>query len=256
MGKNLAIFVSDDFFSQCAFSRLKEKYNLFPFSLTESKIFNSFVVKDGNFYLLFEFFKNNNIEFVFFAGKVRQNLIFSDLHITAKKFLAEIKNLKPEDIMKRVVELLEMNKLKILPQTDVFKEEIAEEKIYTYPLTEQEEEDVKSGFIILQDILKHNIGQSLVIKKGMVLGVEGIEGTDELIKRIGRYCNDFIFIKGCDENKDVRFDLPVIGIETIENIKKSGGKVIAVKAGKTIILEKEKVIEECMTNKIKLIGIK
>ncbi|MFN4227440.1 MAG: LpxI family protein [Candidatus Ratteibacteria bacterium] len=256
MKKNLAIFISDDFFSEYSFSKLNEKYNLFPFSFSESKKFNSYVIKDANFNSFFDFIKKNKIEFVFFAGKVKGSFIFENLHLTAKNFLSQIGRLKPEEIMKKITDFLESIGLNVLPQTEVFKDEISEEKVYTFPLTEKEKEDVNYGFSVLNDILKYQIGQSIIVKNGMVIGVEGIEGTDELIKRVSNYVKDFVFVKGCSDDKDLRFDLPTIGIETVENIKKNFGRVIAVKAGKTIILEKEKVIQECKKNNIKLIGVK
>ncbi|HOK57226.1 MAG TPA: UDP-2,3-diacylglucosamine diphosphatase LpxI [bacterium] len=257
MKENLAILVSDDFFSEYSFLKLKEKYNLFPFSFSESEKFNdSFIVKDANVPLFFEFLKKNNIKLIFFAGKVKANLVFENLHPTAKNLLSQIGKLKPEDTMKKIADFLESYGLKIIPQTDVFIDEIAENKVYTFPLTDEEMEDVKTGLSVLEDILKHRIGQSVIVKNGMILGVEGIEGTDELIKRIGKYCKDFVFVKGCNEDKDTRFDLPTIGMETVKNMKMAGGKIIAVKSDKTIILEKDKVVEECMKNEIKLIGIK
>ncbi len=256
MKKNLAIFVSDDFFSKYSYKKLKKKYNLFPFSLKKSKIFDSFVLKDADLNLLLKFFDKNKIEFIFFAGKVNQNIVFSNLHVSVKNLLEEIEYFKPEKIMKKIAQFLEKNGLKILHQNEVFKEEIAEEKVYTYPLNEKEVKDVKFGFSVLKDIIKHNIGQSIIVKNGMILGVEGVEGTDEFIRRIGKYCEDFVFIKGCSDKKDTRFDLPIIGIKTIRNLIRTRSKVIAVKATKTIILNKEKVIKECFKNKIKLVGIR
>lgn len=254
--KKVAVFISDDFFSKYAFKKLKKNYKLFPFSLKKIKNFNSFVLEEINLNLLLDFLKKNKIELVFFAGKVNQNIVFNNLHFSAKNLLLEIEDLKPEKIMKKLADFLEENGINVLYENQIFKEEIAEEKNYTYPPTEKELKDIKLGFSVLEDITKYNIGQAVIVKNGMVLGVEGIEGTDNFIKRIGKYCNDFVFIKGCSEDKDLRFDIPIIGIKTIKNLINAGGKIIAVKAGKTIILKKEKVIEECKKNKIKLIGVK
>ncbi|MCM8804039.1 MAG: UDP-2,3-diacylglucosamine diphosphatase LpxI [Candidatus Omnitrophica bacterium] len=256
MNKKVAVFVNDDFFSKYAFKKLKKDYQVFPFSLKKIKNFNSFVLKEVNLNLLFDFLKKNKIEFVFFAGKINQNIVFDNLHPSVKNFLSEVGDFKPEKILKKLVNFLEENEIKVLYENQIFKEEIVEEKIFTYPPTEKELEDIKFGFSVLKDIAKYNIGQSIIVKNGMVLGIEGIEGTDQLIKRVGKYCKDFVFIKGCSENKDLRFDMPVIGMRTIKNLIKESGKVIAVKAYKTIILQKEKVIEECKKNKIKLVGVK
>lgn len=254
--EKLALFVSDDFFSKYAYEKLKRKYSVFPFSIKKLKSFNSFVVEDINLKLLFDFFREKSIGFVLFAGKVNQNIVFENLHPSARDFLSNIKDFKVENIMKKFVEHIESYGLKVLSLNEIFKDEIVEEKNYTYKLNEREKEDLEFGFSVLKDITKHNIGQSLIVKNGMVLGVEGIEGTDNLIKRIGRYCKGFVFIKGCSDDKDMRFDLPTIGMKTIKNLKKFDCKLIGLKAGKTIILEKEKVINECKKYGIKIVGLK
>ncbi len=256
MKKKVALFVSDDFFSKYAYKKLIQNYEVYPFSLKKIKNFETFVLKNTNFNLLYEFLKKNNIKFILWVGKVNPDIIFKTHNPIIKNLISDLNGLKPERIMKKISDFFEKNGIKVLPETMIFKEEIAEKKIYTFPLTEEEKKDVKIGFSVLKNILKYNIGQAVAVKKGMILGIEGIEGTDNFIKRIGKYCKNFVFVKGCGKDKDLRFDIPVIGLKTVKNLVKAGGKVIAIEAEKTIILQKEKVINECMKNKIKLIGIK
>lgn len=256
MEKNVAIFVSNDKFSKIACEKLiKDGYNIFPVAIQKTKNFESFLIEDLNLIKFFDFLDKRKINFFFFAGRISQNKIFDNLHPSAEGFLKKVKVFRTEEILKKFADLLEEKGIKVIPIVELFKEEICQKKIYTYRLTEEEKENLIEGFSILKSIAKYNIGQSLIIKNRMILGIEGIEGTDEFIKRIGKFCKNFIFIKGCDEKKDLRFDLPVIGIKTIKNLTKYGCKVIGLKAGKTIILEKRKIIQICKLKKIKLVGV-
>jgi len=92
----------------------------------------------------------------------------------------------------------------------------------------------------------------------MIVALEGIEGTDEMIRRAGKYCGQrgFVVVKIAGENKDERFDMPVVGPQTAKVLKTAGGKVIAVEAGKTIILDEEKTMKLCNENRIKFLGVK
>ena len=89
----------------------------------------------------------------------------------------------------------------------------------------------------------------------MIIAVEGIEGTDEMIKRTGKYVENFVVVKIAGGKKDERFDLPVVGPETIKTMVEAKGKIIAVESGKTIIFDKEKVINQCKKAGITFLGI-
>jgi DUF1009 family protein len=86
-----------------------------------------------------------------------------------------------------------------------------------------------------------DVGQSVMVKDRSVLAVEAVEGTDQAIMRAGSLCRSggFTVVKVAKPQQDMRFDVPTIGVNTVENIHKAGGKVLAVEAGKTILLDPE-----------------
>ena len=100
------------------------------------------------------------------------------------------------------------------------------------------------GFEIAREVSRLDIGQTVIVKNGTVLAVEGFEGTNETIKRggaLGR--KDATMVKVAKPNQDMRFDVPVIGVATIEVAAQARIRVIAIEAQRTLILEKDAVAE-------------
>lgn len=106
--------------------------------------------------------------------------------------------------------------------------------------TEAEWADVRFGFRVAKAIGQFDIGQSVVVRGGAVIAVEGIEGTDATIRRAGALVGgDLVVVKACKPTQDVRFDLPAIGPGTLRTMAEAGGRVLAVEAGRTVIMERE-----------------
>ena len=89
-----------------------------------------------------------------------------------------------------------------------------------------------------------DVGQSVAVKELAVLAVEAIEGTDRMIARAGELCRagGFTVVKVAKPQQDMRFDVPTVGTSTIETIHRAGGRVLAIEAGKTIILEQAETV--------------
>ena len=113
-------------------------------------------------------------------------------------------------------------------------------------------EDLEYGFDIAKKTSALDIGQSVVVRHGTVLAVEAFEGTNACIRRGGELGRnkDAVLVKVSKPNQDFRFDVPVIGPQTIENCAEAGIIAIGIEAGKTLLLEKEKVIQLCAKHKI------
>jgi DUF1009 family protein len=103
----------------------------------------------------------------------------------------------------------------------------------------REETDIAFGWEMAKEMGRLDIGQSVAVKERAVLAVEAIEGTDRAIARAGELCRagGFVVVKVAKPRQDMRFDVPTIGRETIETMHKAGGRVLAVEAGKTILLD-------------------
>jgi DUF1009 family protein len=111
--------------------------------------------------------------------------------------------------------------------------------------TAGEQHDIALGLKVAKATSALEIGQTVVVKGGAVLAVEALEGTDEAIERAGRIGGaGAVIVKVAKCGHDMRFDIPVIGTKTIKNIAKIKAAVLVVEAGKTIILERPKVIAD------------
>jgi DUF1009 family protein len=110
--------------------------------------------------------------------------------------------------------------------------------------TPREDQDITFGWHLAREMGRLDVGQSVAIKERAVLAIEAIEGTDRMIARAGEFCRagGFTVIKVAKPNQDMRFDVPTVGTSTIETIHKAGGRVLAIEASKTIILDEAETV--------------
>jgi len=104
--------------------------------------------------------------------------------------------------------------------------------------------DIQFAWGIAKEMGRLDIGQSIAVKNGEIIAVEAIEGTDMMIERAGELCKNggWTLIKVAKPNQDMRFDVPTIGINTIENLHRHGAGALVVEAGKTVIVDMQDVI--------------
>jgi DUF1009 family protein len=110
--------------------------------------------------------------------------------------------------------------------------------------TAREESDIAFGWQMAKEMGRLDVGQSVAVKERAVLAVEAIEGTDRAILRAGELCRagGFVVVKVAKPKQDMRFDVPTIGCATIESLRKAGGRVLAIEADKTIVLEQAQTV--------------
>jgi len=109
--------------------------------------------------------------------------------------------------------------------------------------TEREQADIEQGLRLVKGTSDFEIGQTVAIKDGLIIAVEAFEGTNQTIKRAGKFGKaGTVIVKVPKVGHDMRFDIPVVGSQTFKQIKKAKVSCLAVEAGKTILLEKEKLI--------------
>ena len=122
-------------------------------------------------------------------------------------------------------------------------------------LTHREEDDVAFGFEIAREISRLDIGQTVIVKNGTVLAVEGFEGTNETIKRGGALGGkNAIMVKVAKPTQDMRFDVPVIGVATVAVATEAHLRVIAIEASRTLLLEKEALIEAATSANVSIVA--
>ena len=113
-------------------------------------------------------------------------------------------------------------------------------------LSTEQQVDVQLGFRVAKEVSRLEIGQTVVVKNGTVLAVEGFEGTDKCLARGGELAGKdggAVAVKVSKPNHDLRFDIPSVGARTLETCAASGIGVLALEAGKALILEREQFEE-------------
>ncbi len=105
-------------------------------------------------------------------------------------------------------------------------------------------QDIEFGWHIAREMGRLDIGQSIAVKEREVIAVEAIEGTDRMIERAGQLCRHggWTLIKTAKPNQDLRFDVPTVGPDTIENLHRNGGKALVFEAGITLAIDLDKMI--------------
>ncbi|MCA9081168.1 MAG: UDP-2,3-diacylglucosamine diphosphatase LpxI, partial [Planctomycetaceae bacterium] len=105
--------------------------------------------------------------------------------------------------------------------------------------------DVLFGWEIAKEMGRLDVGQTIIVNDTAVIAVEAIEGTDECIRRAGTLCRrgGMSVIKVAKPSQDMRFDVPTVGMQTIQTMREAGARVLAIESGMTILLDEEEVIE-------------
>jgi DUF1009 family protein len=111
-------------------------------------------------------------------------------------------------------------------------------------ISRAEEKDITFGWTLAREMGRLDVGQSVSVKERAVLAVEAIEGTDAAILRAGTLCpaGGFVVVKVAKPNQDMRFDVPTVGSSTIESMHRAGGRVLAIEAEKTILLDQANTV--------------
>jgi hypothetical protein len=200
------------------------------------------------FQKLFEIFNKEGVTNVVMAGQISPHRLFGkeiEKDKVLRKILSGIKDRKADTIFGTIAGKLEESGFKILDST-TFMEDFLPKK---GTLTKIEPdfsvwEDVYFGLELAKVIAYLDIGQTVAVKSKAVVGVEALEGTDNLIRRAGKIISGGItVVKVSKPKQDMRFDIPVVGQDTIKNLIKAKAKCLAIEAGKTLFIDKAQAIK-------------
>jgi UDP-2,3-diacylglucosamine hydrolase len=195
---------------------------------------------------LLKFFRTQKVYQVIMAGQIAPKNLF-DLRPDWKALLvlAKLKQRNAESIFTAIASELAGIGVELLPATSFLDDSIARQGLIAGPkISRRENDDIEFGWKIAKEIAGLDIGQTVIVKNGTVVAVEAFEGTNDAIKRGGALARkDAIMIKVAKPNQDIRFDVPVVGVETIQTAAEAKLRLIAVEAGKTLLLERDKVVE-------------
>ncbi len=194
------------------------------------------------------------------AGQVKHVQIFGSSlpDLTMIRMLAGLKQKNTDALIGGVARVLEESGITLMNSTALLQPLMATEGTMTRrSLNSRELEDVEFGRPIACRIALMDIGQTIVVRDKAVVAVEAMEGTDAVISRAGSLVNrkNLTVIKVSKPSQDMRFDVPVVGVPTIENMISAGATALVLDAGRTLLLDKAQLIDLADRNSIAVVSL-
>jgi len=216
-------------------------------------------VNIGKLGALIAMLKKNGITEAVFAGKVHKSVIYKgkvipDMRLV--RMLFGLKDRSDDSIMLAITGELEGEGIRLLNTTDFTTNLMAPEGVLTKKKpSEDNYRDIAFGWKIAKEIGRLDIGQTVVVKNQAVMAIEAIEGTDEAVKRGGSLAVEgAVVIKISKPQQDMRFDVPVVGTETLRSMSSVKAKVLAIEAEKSILLNRDQFVREANKHGIIVVG--
>jgi len=185
---------------------------------------------------------------IIMLGKINKEVFFKGdekMDEDAKKILDKINDRKDYSILNEVAKFLSKVGVEVVDSTTYLNEFLPSKGVLTKRAPSKDEwEDINYGKEAAKEISKFDIGQTVAVKDKTVIAIEAIEGTDEVIKRAGSFVKGgFVVVKVSRPNQDLRFDVPVVGLDTLKAIHESGGTALALEEKRTLLIETKDIVK-------------
>ncbi len=199
-------------------------------------------------------FKREGVERVVMAGKIHKTAMHTpwrifrywpDWRMVRFWYTRRRRDNRDDSLLLGVIDEFARDGLRFESALDLCPELLVRHGVLTRRRpTAAEEADIAFGWQLAKEMGRLDVGQSVAVKERAVLAVEAIEGTDRAIARAGELCRagGFVVVKVAKPQQDMRFDVPTVGCSTVEGLHKAGGRVLAVEAGKTIIIDEDETV--------------
>jgi len=217
-------------------------------------------VSVGQLGRLIRFFKREEVTHAIMAGQVKHHQIFRlnalpDLRMV--RMLARLKAKNTDSLISAVADELAREGITLLDSTTFLEPLLASEGVVTRRAPSKEERaDMEYGLGVAREIGRLDLGQTIAVKDRSVVAIEAMEGTDAVILRAGEVTRGkgFVIVKVAKPDQDMRFDVPVIGAPTIENMIRAGATALHVTAGKTLLFDRDELVKLADDNNIAVMG--
>ncbi len=208
---------------------------------------------------LIRLFQKNGVRRAIMAGQVKHVQIFGSSFpdLTMIRMLAGLKHKNTDSLIGGVAKVLEESGISLVDSSTLLKPLMVPEGALTRRgLNETEKADVNYGRPLALQIAAMDIGQTIVVRERAVVAVEAMEGTDNVIRRAGELVNkkNLTVIKVSKPQQDMRFDIPVIGLPTLETMAACGATALVIDAQRTLVLDKEELISAADKNGIAVVA--
>ncbi|MFH1380345.1 MAG: UDP-2,3-diacylglucosamine diphosphatase LpxI [bacterium] len=209
-------------------------------------------------------FKKEKVTEAVMAGQVKHNKLFANfsLDLKAIKLLASLRNKQTDSILSAIINEFEKSGIRFISSVTYLGGLIPGEGILTRAKpTSSEMEDIRFGFRLAKKVSALDIGQTIIVKDKAVVAIEAMEGTDASIMRAGSLAapnggkSGMVIVKISKLKQDLRFDVPVIGLKTVEVMHTAGAQVLAFEAHKTLLFDKEYFVRLADKYHLTIIGV-
>lgn len=205
-----------------------------------------------------EFFRRAGARRATMAGKIHKSKIFArgawtrhlpdwtGLATFWPHFVSRRRDNRDDSLLGAIAATFDSAGVTICPATDFAPDLLAADGLLAGPApTRQQLADVVFGWRLAKELGRLDIGQTVVVKNRAPLALEAIEGTDECIRRAGRLCptGGMTVVKVAKPQQDLRFDMPTIGVGTLESLAAAGASMLAIEAGQTILIDEPEVAD-------------
>jgi DUF1009 family protein len=202
--------------------------------------------------------KDNNITQAVMAGQVKHIKIFGGFvtDLTAMSLMGRLKGMNTDALIGAVAELMRERGVELMNSATFLEPLLAGEgQLSDRAPDEAERKDLEFGYRMADAIAGLDIGQTIAVKHQAVVAVEAMEGTDETIGRAGHLAGGGVtIIKVAKPNQDMRFDVPIVGLATIQAMRIAGARVLSIDAGRTLIFDRDAFLASANEAGIAVVG--
>jgi len=192
------------------------------------------------------------------AGQVKHVKIFSGIipDLTLLSVIRRLKARNTDALIAAVADVLAEHGITLMDSTELLTPLLAGTgTLGTRPPSAGEQADFAFGYRMADAVAALDIGQSIAVKDGAVVAVEAMEGTDEMLRRAGQLAGAGVrLVKVAKPKQDMRFDVPVVGVKTIEVLREIGATAVSVDAGRTLLVDGAAVIDAANAAGIAIVG--
>ena len=224
----------------------------------------------GELSKLIDTFHREGVTQAVMAGQVKHKQIFSSIRPDWKlaKVLLSLTTRNTDSLIGAIAKVLADEGITLINSTELLEPLLAKHGVLSQRgPTEQEQKDIDYGRAVARHLAQYDIGQTVVVAGSACVAVEAMEGTDETIARAGQIMStmneqgeastlarDLVVVKVAKPNQDMRFDVPVIGVKTIETMEAAGATCLAVDAGKCLVIDGDKVFRLADAARISIVA--
>jgi len=213
----------------------------------------------GQIKKMINYFHTHHVTQAVMMGAIKKPRMFTHVRPDTKAIalIAAMRHTHDDALLRGFADLLHKEGIQIKPSTFLLPEMLAPEGVWTKRKpSKKERKDIELGWSIAKAVGQLDIGQCIVLREGSVLAVEAIEGTDATISRGGDLGHgQAVVVKVCKPNQDMRFDVPAVGLKTIETMHRAGARTLALEAAKAVVFDRQAMIKLADKHKISIVAM-